>query len=125
MTWWLFAAVALAGGAGAALRLYLDGAIRERWGSFLPWGTLSINVAGSFGLGLLAGLATGVLPAEWLLVLGTGLMGGFTTFSTASVETVRLLQAGRVAAALVNGLGMLLAAVAAAAAGYGLGLVLG
>lgn len=114
----VFTLAALAGGVGAALRLFLDGAIRQRWGSWLPFGTLTINVTGSLGLGLLAGLATHVLPAQWLLILGTGVMGGFTTFSTAGVETVRLIQAGRWPSALVTGLGMLTTALVCAGAGF-------
>lgn len=121
MTPLLFLLTALAGGAGAALRLFLDGAARERWGTFLPFGTLAINIGGSFVLGLLAGLAQHLIPPAWLLVLGTGLMGGFTTFSTASVETVRLLTARRFAAAAITGLGMLAAALLAAWVGFSLG----
>jgi hypothetical protein len=58
-----------------------------------PVGTTVINVTGSFLLGLLGGLALQHgLPTSWHLVLGTGFLGGYTTFITASVETVRLLQ---------------------------------
>ncbi|MBK8460155.1 MAG: CrcB family protein [Micropruina sp.] len=117
----LFWLTALAGGLGAALRLLADGAVRERWGSYLPWGTWVVNLTGSFALGLLVGLAQRWLAPEWLSVLGTGVMGGFTTFSTASVETVRLLEGRRYAAALGVGVGMLAAALIAAASGYWLG----
>lgn len=117
----LFWLTALAGGLGAALRLLADGAVRERWGSYLPYGTWVVNVVGSFVLGLLAGWAQRWLATEWLSVLGTGVMGGFTTFSTASVETVRLLQGRRHLAALGVAGGMLAAALIAAASGYWLG----
>lgn len=114
--------VALAGGAGAGLRFVVDGWVRARLGDRFPWGTWLVNLSGSFALGLVTGLAAGaVLPADLRLVLGSGLLGGYTTFSTASVDTVRLAQQGRYGAAVGNGVGMLVVAVAAAAAGYALG----
>ena len=85
------------------LRFVVDGLVRTRLGARLPWGTAIINVSGSFLLGLLTGLATRGMPQEVLVVAGTGLLGGYTTFSTASVETVRLLQQRRIAASLVYG----------------------
>jgi CrcB protein len=118
----LFLAVAAAGGVGAALRFVVDGVVRARIRSSYPVGVTIINVTGSFLLGLLTGLALGQLVSEqWLVVLGTGLLGGYTTFSTASFETVRLLQLRRPGAALANGLGMLVASVAVATLGLWLG----
>ena len=123
MTPLLFVAVSLAGGLGAALRLALDGVVRARVRTTLPVGTLLINVLGSLLLGLITGLTLALwLPEAWHLVLGGGLMGGFTTFSTASVETVRLARDRRSLSALVNGLGMLVLAVACAFLGLWLGL---
>ncbi len=122
MTPLLFLVLSLAGGMGAALRFLLDGVIRARFTSSLPLGTLVINVSGSFVLGLITALATtGVVDPMLQAVIGIGLLGGYTTFSTASVETVRLAQSGRVGAALVNGIGMLVLAVAAALAGLWVG----
>jgi len=119
----LFLAVSLAGGLGAALRLFLDGVVRARVKTTLPLGTLLINVLGSLLLGVITGLTLALwLPEAWHLVLGGGLMGGFTTFSTASVETVRLAQDRRSFAALANGLGMLVLAVSCAFLGLWLGL---
>ncbi|MET4051961.1 CrcB protein [Frigoribacterium sp. PvP054] len=118
----LVVAVAAAGGVGAALRFVVDGLVKDRLGSSHPWGTTVVNVSGSFALGLLTGLALqGVVGPEWKAVLGTGLLGGYTTFSTASVETVRLLAAGRRGAAVANGLGMLVVCVAVASLGLWLG----
>ena len=91
----------------------------------LPLGTLLINVLGSLLLGLITGLTLALwLPEAWHLVLGGGLLGGFTTFSTASVATVRLIQDRRYSAALINGLGMLVLSVAGAGVGlwWGLGV---
>lgn len=116
-------AVALAGGVGAAARLLVDGVVRARVPASFPVGIMLVNVTGSLLLGLITGLALGGLVAPaWQLILGGGLMGGYTTFSTASYETVRFVQDGRYLAALTNGLGMLVAAVLAAGLGLWLGL---
>ena len=105
----------MAGGAGASLRLIVDGVVRSLAGSQLPWGTLIINVTGSFGLGALSGAQPSVFVAA---LVGTGLLGGFTTFSTASFETAVLVLEHRRLAGLAYATGTLLAAVAAAALGY-------
>lgn len=106
----------LAGGLGAACRLLLDGALRtrsRRW----PYGTLAVNVSGSLLLGLLTGLVLDRGAPEALrTVLGTGFCGGYTTFSTASLETVRLLGERRTAA-LAYAAGTLVLTLLAAAAG--------
>ncbi|WP_169251344.1 fluoride efflux transporter CrcB [Brevibacterium sp. 'Marine'] len=122
MTPLVFIALAAAGGLGASSRMLLDGLIKSRMSTALPWGTIIINVSGSLALGLLTGLAgANLLPEAWHLVLGTGFLGGYTTFSTASFETVRLLQERRWAAGLVNGLGTFVFATTAAAIGLWLG----
>jgi CrcB protein len=119
---WLFVAVALAGGVGAALRLVVDGVLRAAVSARLPLATAVINVGGSFVLGLLTGLAaSSAIAPGWSLVLGSGLMGGYTTFSTASVETVRLLAERRFGPALGYGLGVIVLAVAAGVLGVVLG----
>lgn len=112
----------LAGGAGAAARFWADAMIRARLTSPLPWSTTIINASGSLLLGLLTGMAGAhVVPAALALVLGTGFLGGYTTFSTASYETVQLLRQERYAAAVASGVGVLVVCVALA----GLGLWLG
>ena len=122
MTPLIFIALALAGGIGTAARMLLDGIIKSLVSSGIPWGTIVINVSGSLVLGLLTGLASDqVLPESWHLVIGTGFLGGYTTFSTASFETVRLIQDRRWAFSLFNCLGTLVLATAAA----GLGLWIG
>lgn len=121
----IFAALSIAGGLGAALRFRTDGLLRARVRTTLPVGTLAINVTGSLVLGLITGLTLNhLLPEELHLVLGGGLMGGFTTFSTASYETVRLAQDRRYLAALANGVGMLIASIAAAGFGLWIGFQL-
>lgn len=119
---WVILALCAAGGAGAALRMVVDGLIKARIRIAYPLGTTVINVTGSFLLGLVTGLAlTHFLPVEWRLILGTGFLGGYTTFSTASFETVRLAQDGRYVASAINGFGMLAGALLAAGAGLWLG----
>jgi fluoride exporter len=115
--------LALAGGVGAVARLAVDGTIRLRRSTALPWATVLINVSGSFVLGLLTGLVLHhVGPSgagtDLKLVLGTGFCGGYTTFSTASIETVRLAQQRQVALALVNGVGTAGLTLGSAAIGF-------
>ncbi|MBT8158906.1 MULTISPECIES: fluoride efflux transporter CrcB [Arthrobacter] len=113
--------IALAGGLGAAARFIVDGLVRSWARTALPLGTIIINVSGSLLMGILAGFVMAKHAPESLqLVLGTGFLGGYTTFSTASLETVRLVQSGRPALAVLNGLGTMVACVAAAATGVGL-----
>lgn len=108
----------LAGAAGAVTRFLVDASIKTRWKSAFPWATIAINVTGSLLLGILAGL---VLfhgqSSTWQTVVGTGFCGGYTTFSTASFETVRLVEQGRRLLALFNAFGSLVASVAACALG--------
>jgi len=111
-------AIALAGGFGAGARFAIDTWVSRRLGISLPPGTFLINVTGSLLLGLLVGWFTHHGdPAGLDGILGTGFLGGYTTFSAASVETVRLARAHRPLAALVHAGGMLVVSVAAAALG--------
>ena len=121
MTALVLVVVAVGGGVGAALRFVLDGVVKARVTRF-PLGTLLINVSGSLVLGFVTGLGeAGTLAVPMVAVLGTGMMGGYTTFSTASVETVQLLRSGKTRLAVLNGLGMLVVSVGAAALGLQLG----
>lgn len=82
--------VALGGGIGAALRY-----MTSEWISNdgFPWATLSVNLIGSFLMGALAiGLAEHVISRDLALLLGTGLLGGLTTMSAFSVETIHLIE---------------------------------
>lgn len=117
MNWLLVAAGALV---GAPLRYLTDRALRARYGAALPWGTFAVNVAGSLLLGLVAGVCGG----RGQLLLGTGLCGALTTYSTFSWETLRLAEAGPRRAAVLNVLGTVAAGLAAVWAGAGLAGVL-
>jgi CrcB protein len=104
---WLFVAVGAA--IGAPLRYLTDRAVQLRHDSVFPWGTFVVNAAGSLVLGALAGAA---VSSGTYALLGTGLCGALTTYSTFSYETLRLaergwkfLAAANVAASLLVGLG--------------------
>jgi CrcB protein len=116
----MLVALIAAGGVGAGIRYVIDVVVTRGRREAFPVGILVINVSGSALLGLITGLGTIVAP-DWLAVLGVGLLGGYTTFSTVSVETVQLARRGRRDWALVNLVGTLAAAVVAAAIGLSLG----
>lgn len=112
MTAGLFLGVVAAGAAGAVARFVVTGALQGSAAS-LPWGTLAVNVAGSFALGALGAAR---LPPAVVAVAGTGFLGAFTTFSAFSVETVMLAERqGR--RAIVYGTVMAVTCALGAAAG--------
>ncbi|MDV7990819.1 fluoride efflux transporter CrcB [Rhodococcus sp. IEGM 1374] len=115
--------IAAAGGLGAVFRFVVDAEVKSSLAArtSFPWATVGINVSGSFLLGVLAGwvmFRAGSTDVQ--AVIGTGFCGGYTTFSTASVETVRLLQQGRRRDAAVNVTVTVLASVLACAGGLAL-----
>lgn len=114
-------------GAAGSLARYGVTLAAQRWaGPDLPWGTLAVNVVGSALLGAIYELAARQGWSEEVkLALGTGFLGGFTTFSAFSVETLRLLEAGRTAEALGNAAGNLVLGLAAAALGVWLARLAG
>jgi len=113
--------VAAAGGVGATLRALLIHHVGVRRRDPLPLGTLVVNASGSLLLGLLTGLSLyHGLGSHTLAVAGIGLCGGYTTWSTASWETIHLLHTGHRTEAVVYTLGGLAVCLAAAAAGIGL-----
>lgn len=111
---WVALGLAAAGGVGAAARVLVDRSVPARIRARFPWGIFLVNLTGSFALGLLTGAALGQPVTA---ILATGFLGGYTTFSTASLDTLRLLQQRRIGAALLNGIGMLGVTVGAAVCG--------
>ena len=113
--------VAAAGGVGAVLRALLIHHIGLYRADPLPVGTLVVNASGSLVLGVLTGLSLyHGLGSHLLAVAGIGLCGGYTTWSTASWETIHLLHTGHRVEAVIYTLGALIVCVAAAAAGLGI-----
>lgn len=119
----LFLLLVLAGGLGAVTRYVLDGLIRARTGSRgFPWPTAIINVSGAFVLGFISGLAVArIADTDVVAVVCTGFLGGYTTFSTASWETVQLLRKKKYELAAAYGIGVLVVTVVVALAGYAWG----
>lgn len=108
-------AVALLGGLGALARLWLDAAVQRRHRGELPLGTLTVNLVGSFAVGVLAGVPVG---AGALFLVGTAALGSFTTFSTWMLETERLAEEGSLTLAALNLALSVVAGLAAAGAGW-------
>ena len=102
-------AIAAAGALGALARYGLEGVVARRSGSAFPWSTFVVNVSGAFALGFLFTLMTEQLTtAPWLRAGVTiGFLGAYTTFSTLSLETYRLLEDGALGLAAANALGSL------------------
>lgn len=108
----------IAGGIGALLRFVFDGLIRTRLGRSFPWGTIIINFTGSLLLGYIVGMVLHHhAPDDLRIILGIGFCGGYTTFSTASFETVRLIEDKRYLVAFSHAGGTLVLAFIGAAIG--------
>jgi CrcB protein len=116
--------VIVGGMVGAPLRYLTDHAVRSRYDTVFPWGTFAVNVVGCLILGLLTGAAVaGAASSHLQLLLGTGLCGALTTYSTFSFETLRLAEDGarlyaaaNVIASVAVGLGAAFAGVSVAEA---------
>ena len=103
---------------GAPLRYLTDRTVQSRHDSVFPWGTFAVNVAGCLILGLLTGaVAEGAASSHLQLLLGTGLCGALTTYSTFSYETLRLTETGAGLYAAANVVGSVTAGLGAAFAG--------
>ncbi len=117
--------IAIGGATGAVARWAISGWVARVSGGAFPWGTVTVNLAGSFLLGLLACVFyhTPALPAARAGLM-IGLLGAFTTFSTFSVDTLRMLEQGQARSAVLYSLGSVVAGLLLAWAGVGLGRVL-
>jgi CrcB protein len=113
---WLL--VVVGGMVGAPLRYLTDRAVQSRHDTVFPWGTFTVNVAGSLVLGVLTGAVTaGAASSHLQLLLGTGLCGALTTYSTFSYETLRLARDGARFQAVANVVASVVAALGAAFVG--------
>lgn len=111
--------VFLGAGLGGAARYGVNVAALRLIGANFPWGTLAINIVGSFVMGMVAeyfAVKSG-LPQQWRLFLTTGVLGGFTTFSAFSLETALLYERGEMLAAGLYMIGSAVLAVAGLFAG--------
>jgi CrcB protein len=112
----------LGGALGSAARLLVGRAMTTLLGAGFPWGTLTVNLAGGLAMGLLAGgLARLTVPGEpWRLLLGVGVLGGFTTFSAFALDAVTIIERGDWGAALGYALVSVVGSVLAVFAGLGI-----
>ena len=111
--------VVLGGGIGAGSRYLLGDWLHGHLGNGFPWGTFAVNALGSLMIGLVFGLAQrGSLPPAATLFLAVGVLGGFTTFSAFSYETMRLLANGSVGASFLNVAGQFAVGLVAVYAGF-------
>jgi CrcB protein len=119
-----YLAVMAGGAVGVGLRMFLSGWIANRFGESFPWGTLVVNASGCFVIGLFAGITgpDGVLLTSPLTrqVVALGLLGGFTTYSSFSLQTINLLSEGQI----LHGLGNIFLTLLLCLAGTWLGLIL-
>ncbi|MFN8620226.1 MAG: fluoride efflux transporter CrcB [Chloroflexota bacterium] len=120
MTWIL---IAIGGAAGALSRYAVDVFVTERVGTFFPFGTLLINISGSFVLGLLFALAMerGVLSPDIRPPLIIGFLGAYTTFSTWMLQSWALIEQGALISAGMNIVGSVVLGLLAVMAGLALG----
>lgn len=118
--------VLLGGAVGAPLRYLTDLVVQARHESVFPWGTFTVNVAGSLVLGATAGAVDASDGPAWLLTLvGTGFCGALTTFSTFGYETVRLVEEGSWRAAAGNVVVSVAVGAAVCVGGWYLGSLVG
>ena len=114
-----FLLLAMIGGAiGSGARFLTGRAMLSLLGPALPWGTLAVNLVGGFLMGILAGLLARTGGSEqWRVLIGVGVLGGFTTFSAFSLEVVTMVERGAAATALGYALVSVAGAVLALFAG--------
>jgi len=115
--------IGLGGFAGAVARYLVDGAVAERTGAGFPWGTMAVNLSGSFVLGLLFALSAerAILPADIRGPVLIGFIGAYTTFSTWMLESWRLIENGSYLPAMANLGGSVVLGLLATVAGLAIG----
>lgn len=113
------AAIAGGGAIGALLRFWISNGVYGVMGRDFPYGTLAVNVIGSFamGVGFIFLVERAALAPEWRAFLLVGLLGALTTFSTFSIETLNLIESGALTKATINMVGSVVVCVAAVWAG--------
>jgi fluoride exporter len=111
--------VMIGGAFGSAARYLVSRATFAWWGPDYPWGTLAVNLAGGLAMGLLAGTLTrfGEGGEQWRLLLGVGVLGGFTTFSAFSLDAMTMIERGDWSGAIGYAVASVIGSVAALALG--------
>lgn len=111
--------VMLGAAVGGGARYVLGGWIAERWGASFPWHTLAINLVGAFLLGMLMALSAerSLIAPQLRLFIGVGILGGFTTFSTLSYESIALIEQGMFVQGATNMFGSAVLGLGAVLAG--------
>ena len=104
MSWQTILAIGSGGFIGAVLRAYLNGVISHKFPHNLPYGTLGVNLIGSFLMGVLIAyfMYTSFFSLQAKLFLSTGVLGALTTYSTFAIESLLLLQGGHILFAFIN-----------------------
>jgi CrcB protein len=121
----LTGAIGAAGALGALARYLLGRYIAERANTAFPWGTFTINLSGAFLIGLIFALASQNILSSWVqIVLATGFLGGYTTFSTMSWEGLQLARGGSTRQSILYLAGSTALGLLMAALGLGLGWLL-
>lgn len=105
------------GAAGAGLRYGVGQALSARLGTGFPWGTMAVNLIGGLAMGLLAGWLARGGGEPWRLLLGVGVLGGFTTFSAFGLDTMLLIERGQAGLAAAYVLASVIGAVGLTALG--------
>lgn len=127
MTGWVLLVTAVAGGLGAGARYLVDALVTaavfpgSARGPRFPVGILVVNATGSFALGIVTGLGVGVIGTDAAWVIGVGLLGGYTTFSSVSLDSVLLARSAQPRRGWINAFGTLVVAVVAAGVGLAVG----
>ena len=116
--------VVVGGGIGSGARYLVSTFVLSRWGTGFPWGTLTVNVVGSFLLGAIMQLGLGLLGAETRILVTTGFLGGFTTYSTFNFETLRFAEHGNWTLFTANAAATFLGCLVAGSLGAAVGRVL-
>ena len=119
-------AVVAGAGIGGGLRYAIGLWLAERWGTSFPWHTFVVNISGAFLLGFVMALSAerGIIGPEWRLFLGVGILGGYTTFSTLSYETVALFERGLLLSGALNMFGSAAAGIVAVVLGLYVGRII-
>lgn len=96
-------AIMLGGGIGSVCRYLVSTALNRHFGSSFAWGTMAVNLLGCLLIGFLVGLVDrSILPKEYRLILVTGFLGGFTTFSSFALESVGMFREKAIGAGILN-----------------------